>query len=107
MIKVKDLAAALLVMDFKGVTCNISSQLFTGEFEVNRVWVKNNIEILKSRLVMDTNIGALTLNLDSPINKLDDLCKLGYIISVENIDNKPVENCMIEISIINPLNRNV
>jgi len=105
MLKIEDLAAALLVVDFKELTCNISSQLFTGEFEIKRVFVKNDKDLLKPSLIMDTNIGELTLNLDRSIKKIDEPCKQGHIIPVESIDNKPIENCMIEISKINPLKR--
>lgn len=98
MLKIEDLVAALLVIDFKGMICNISSPLFTGEFVVKRVFVKNDKDLLKPNLIMDTNVGALTLNLDRSIKKIDELYKWGYIIPVESIDNKPMENCFIELS---------
>lgn len=96
--KVKDLATGLLVIDFKGVNCNISSQLFTGELEIKKVSIKDNGEFLEPSLVMDTSAGSLTIDLESYIEELDKPpYKWGYKIVGADIDNKPIENCFIEI----------
>lgn len=96
--RVKDLLSDLTDLNLDGVICYVSSPCFGGEFEVERISLKDIEGYIDFGLEIITNAGSFVVAPDCFIEKKPEysLYKWGYRIIGSDIDNNPIESSSIE-----------